>query len=170
MYIELKSKRLVLRPLVISDLETTKDYCFDSENIKYMHASIDYSLQGIKEYLLSTTLEWEKENPSLYVFAITLDGHHIGSISLRINEDNSCELGWMINRKFHNQGYATEAAEELLKFAKNQLKINHFIAHCDSENIASSRVMEKIGMIKTGEGPREGRRAFAREYIYELTI
>lgn len=51
--------------------------------------------------------------------------------------------------------------------------ILHFLAHCDTENIASYKVMEKLGMIRTGEwGGRRNKSAAedSLEYQYELNI
>lgn len=170
MYIELKSERLLLRPLDISDLETTYQYTLDKENTKYMLHFFDSSKEDISSFLINVTNEWKKGSPSFYEFAIIYNSNHIGALSLYLDEDKkNAEIGWVLNAKYHNKGFATEAAKEVLNFAKTKLNINHFIAHCDSENIASSRVMEKIGMIKTSEGPREGRPG-AREYIYELIV
>lgn len=47
------------------------------------------------------------------------------------------------------------------------------IAHCDRENIASYKTMEKLGMVRTGEwGGRRNKSASqdSYEYQYELII
>ncbi len=54
---------------------------------------------------------------------------------------------------------------------KSEIKVNHFLAHCDTENIASYKVMEKLGMSRTGEwGGRRNKSAVkdSSEYQYEL--
>ena len=50
-----------------------------------------------------------------------------------------------MNKKHWNCGYVSEAANAV-DFAKKQLHLQGVIAQCDSRNIASARVMEKIGM------------------------
>lgn len=42
-------------------------------------------------------------------------------------------------------------AEALVTYFIDNMKTTHFIAHCDTENVASYRVMEKLGMVKTGK-------------------
>ncbi len=170
MKIELKTKRLILRPLDISDLQTTCQYTLDKENVKYMLHFSTYSKDDTNRFLINVTEEWKKENSSFYEFAIIYNSYHIGAISLYLDEDKkSAEIGWVLNAKYHNQGFATECAKEIIKFADTKLKLNSLIAHCDTRNFASSRVMEKIGMIKIGEGPREGN-TNARESIYKLDL
>jgi RimJ/RimL family protein N-acetyltransferase len=60
------------------------------------------------------------------------------------------EIGWVFNRQYHGQGYATEAAFSLLEHGFEELKLHRVIATCQPENVASYRVMEKIGMRKEG--------------------
>lgn len=60
------------------------------------------------------------------------------------------EIGWRLAADFHRQGYATEAAEEVLKIAKSHgvARLYSFTAVI---NKPSERVMQKIGMAKIGE-------------------
>lgn len=64
-------------------------------------------------------------------------------------------------------------AEALLDYAKKELKIRHFTAHCDADNTASYRIMEKLGMSRTGTyGGRKNKSSNEEktEYQYELYI
>jgi [ribosomal protein S5]-alanine N-acetyltransferase len=60
------------------------------------------------------------------------------------------EIGWVMNPKFHNMGIASEAAYAVLKHGFEQMGLHRIIATCQPENIASFRVMEKIGMRREG--------------------
>jgi RimJ/RimL family protein N-acetyltransferase len=60
------------------------------------------------------------------------------------------ELGYIFNPVFHNKGYATEAAEALIQYGFNHFGIHRVIAHCNPENVASWKVLEKIGMRREG--------------------
>ena len=48
-----------------------------------------------------------------------------------------------------NEAQSLHEKAEIINFAKQELKIRRFIAHCDGENISSYRVMEKLGMSLT---------------------
>ena len=50
----------------------------------------------------------------------------------------------------NNKGYATEAARALIHYGFSHLGIHRIIAHCDPENAASWKVLEKIGMRREG--------------------
>jgi [ribosomal protein S5]-alanine N-acetyltransferase len=56
------------------------------------------------------------------------------------------EIGWIFNRACHGQGYATEAAVALLQYGFETLRLHRMIATSQPENVASCRVMEKLGM------------------------
>lgn len=60
------------------------------------------------------------------------------------------EIGWVFHTRYHNRGFATEAAFALLKYGFETLKLHRIIATCQPENIASVRVMEKLGMRREG--------------------
>ncbi len=56
------------------------------------------------------------------------------------------EIGWAAAAGRQGRGYATEAARALLGFAFGPLRCHRVIATCQPENVASWRVMEKLGM------------------------
>ena len=56
------------------------------------------------------------------------------------------EIGWAISSDHQGRGYATEGALALMDFAFSKLGRHRVIATCQPENVASWRVMEKLGM------------------------
>ena len=139
--------RLVLKPMCSDYLASTYEYASDRETCKYMLFLPNDSLADTLGYLRDAEAEAAKEQPSYYEMAVFRGDTHIGAVSLYLSDDrSSAELGWTFNKRYHGHGYATEAAGALLRFAADELGIRRFIAHCDAENAASRRVMEKLGM------------------------
>lgn len=153
-------------------LESTHKYASDLENTKFMVHLPNNSIEETKLFLSAIDEEWKKENPSFFEFAILLDGKHIGAVSIYLNDErNIGELGWILDKEYWGYGYAYEAAKLLVKFGKEQLIVSHFVAHCDSENIASYKVMEKIGMkLACVNGNRKNRSSqeHRSEFQYEM--
>ncbi len=165
----IRTDRLLLRPLCFSDLETVHEYACDLENTKYMLFLPNATEQETAGFLHSVEQEWQQEHPSFFEFAIVLDDIQIGAISISLCEiSNQGEIGWILNKKHWNCGYVTEAAKAILDFAKTQLRLQSVIATCDWRNIASTKVMEKIGMRLVDEN---GVRTYAKreETARELT-
>jgi [ribosomal protein S5]-alanine N-acetyltransferase len=81
------------------------------------------------------------------------------------------EIGWTFNRTYHGQGYATEAAMALLRYGFEELHLHRIIATCQPENVASWRVMEKLGMRREAHFRKCERRPndlWWDEYFYAL--
>ena len=145
---ELLTNRLSLVPLGIKYLESTHAYASDLENAKYMVYLPNLELRETIEFLEGVDAEWKKDKPEFYEFAILLEGKHIGAVCLYLTEqEREGELGWIIHKHYWAKGYALEAAREIIRFANTTLQINKFIAFCDSENVGSYRLMEKLGMV-----------------------
>ncbi|MBE6714074.1 MAG: GNAT family N-acetyltransferase [Ruminococcaceae bacterium] len=152
MKIEIKTERLVLKPLGIEYLDTVHEYASDIENCRYMCYLPNADLDETRDFLLSCERECEKPEPEFFEFAVIYDEKHIGAVSATLYHDGAeAELGWIINKKYWGMGFATEAARALIDYLSKEHDINAFVAHCDSENHASYRVMEKLGMKRSGE-------------------
>ena len=168
------TKRLLLVPLGPQYLISTHEYASDFDNTKYMMYLPNININETKSFLEGAQEEWQKFSPEFYEYAILLDREHIGAVSIYINKDNAeGELGWIINKKYWGNGYAKEAAKVIMNFAIQELKVRKFVAHCDSENISSSRVMEKLGMSLASK--TQGRRNKSsnedrEELMYSLEI
>ncbi len=168
--IEITTKRLQLKPLGMEYFQTVNEYALDMENTKYMCHLPNVNEEETADFLRNVALEWQKECPHSFEFAILYEERHIGAVSIYV-EDESGELGWIINKKYWRNGFAYEAADALVKYFSEKMGITKFFAHCDTENDASYKVMEKLGMTRTGEwGGRRNRSSVqdSFEYQYEL--
>jgi RimJ/RimL family protein N-acetyltransferase len=75
----------------------------------------------------------------------------VGAIELRADRDDQRgELGYWIGTPYQRQGYATEAALALLQFGFESWQLHRVTARCFARNLASQRVLRKIGMTHEG--------------------
>ena len=141
--------RLTLRPVTLGDLATTHAYAGNLANTRFMmflpYADEAETAQTLRE----AEAQWRMDAPERYEFAICLgdaDGPHIGGITLYMQADRTeAELGWVLHRDHWRRGYVTEAAQAVMTFARS-MGVKRIFACCDSENVASYRTMEKLGM------------------------
>ena len=144
----IKTNRLCIRPFKFSDLDTMHEYASDIENSKYMVYLPNRDIKETEQFLQRVVIEWESDFPRFFEFAVEHNGKHIGAVSIYLSENRQeGELGWIINKKYHNLGYATEAAKAILYFAISNLGVKKVVAHCDYRNKSSCRVMQKIGLL-----------------------
>lgn len=85
-----------------------------------------------------------------FAFAVTMQGRSkvigAGEISIRDTRNSSGEISYIVNPKYWGNGYATEAARLLTEIGFTKLNLHRIYATCDPRNIASSKVLEKVGM------------------------
>ena len=86
----------------------------------------------------------------------------------------SAELGWCLKKSAQGSGVAQEAAAALIQWTNKTFGVTRFIAHCDSENIASWTTMENLGMKRVCQtGGRRNKLApeeEREEFTYELDL
>jgi len=142
--------------LRLRDLKTTHAYASDPENTRYMIYLPNRTKRETKQFLKRVTGEWKKEDRLCYEFAITLEGRHIGAVSLHLDETRrKGYMGWILHKAYQGRGYATEAARAVVSFAWDTLGTKKITAFCDFRNQASVRVMEKLGMtLESSDGTR----------------
>lgn len=73
----------------------------------------------------------------------------IGMIELRM-QGHRAEIGYVLARSYWGRGYMTEAARAVVYWALSQTGVFRVWAVCDVENVASARVLEKLGMRREG--------------------
>ncbi|VEU82827.1 GNAT family N-acetyltransferase [Acholeplasma hippikon] len=167
---KLHTERLTLVPLGIKYLESTHEYSSDKDVTKYMFFHNE-NIETTAAFLIGVDLAWNQFPITYYEFAILFENKHVGAISLYI-EDDRAEIGWILNKKYWNRGIISEAAFKMVEFAKS-LGLKKLTANCDSENIASYKVMEKIGMKRVSDsGKRKNFHADVEtiEYQYEMDL
>ena len=59
-------------------------------------------------------------------------------------------MGYCPDDAAWGHGYATEAGRALLQWAFDRLDLNRVQAETDTRNVASARVLEKLGFVREG--------------------
>jgi RimJ/RimL family protein N-acetyltransferase len=86
-------------------------------------------------------------------FAIVLGDERIliGAAGLSISSsDSRCRIRVLDWETYWGYGYASEAAQALIHFGFEVLSVNRIYATCLKRNIASARVLQKLGMAHEG--------------------
>lgn len=148
----LETNRLFLREFQESDLQPIQEFSSDPEVVRYMSWGPNTE-KDTQEFLQRAFKQQQKQPRTDYGLAIVLKAENrlIGSGGICVNPDHKeAELGYCFNRRFWGQGYATEAARAFTAFGFEELGLHRIYATCDPANVASARVMEKIGMQREG--------------------
>lgn len=143
---KLTTERLILREFVAEDWPAVLAYQSDPRYLRYYEWTEADARSFVQRFV-----EWQAEEPRLkYQVAITLaeDGTLIGNCGVRLAEAGAevGDLGYEIAPATWGRGYATEAAEAMVRFGFEELGLHRIWSHTVAENAASQRVMEKLGM------------------------
>jgi RimJ/RimL family protein N-acetyltransferase len=109
------------------------------------------------------------------LWAVEANGEFIGFVGL--NEPNfmpGVEVGWRLARDAWGHGYATEAAQASLAYARDKLGLAEVISFTATTNLRSRRVMERLGMKHDPkddfEHPRVDDLRLRRHVLYRLAF
>lgn len=105
---------------------------------------------------ITSHLEDLKEDPTLLGWGVWLvftkeENAIIGDIGFKGKPDleNTVEIGYGFAPSAQNNGFATEAVKELIKWTFSFDNVHKIIAECLMNNVPSIRVLEKLQMNRT---------------------
>ena len=169
---EIKTERLVLKPVSKEYLDSIHRCISDRENIRYMLFLPTETLEQTREFVEDGEMEFKKDRPASYKFGVFFNDVHIGILLAFLDvEKTQADIGWIINPEYQGHGFAVEASRALVEFLLHEVGLTRLIAHCDIANVASRKVMEKLGMKFVDDcGTRRNKFSHddSRECLFEL--
>lgn len=150
----LVTPRLRLRPKRLADFPEIRRLDLDAE-VQHFLGRVPVTPAETRAYLEADVAIWAGAEPrSRYNFAVTRreDGALVGLCGLAgvVRGPASAEIGWQVRREDWGRGYATEAAAALLAWAFGTLRLHRVWAWTTPDNLASLRVMAKLGLRPEG--------------------
>ena len=145
----LETERLILRRWKESDREPFAEMNADSRVMEFFpdtltRAESDQLIENIESHfdnrgfgLFATELKAERK-------LIGFIGLHVASFQAHFTP--CVEIGWRIAVPFWGKGLATEGSREVIRFAFDRLRLESLVSFTVPENVASRRLMEKLGM------------------------
>ena len=114
-----------------------------------------YRLSDARRFIDRSMREYRAGRTLNLAIIERLAGRLVGAISLRevSREHRRAELGYWIGRPFWKNGYGTEAAREVMRFAFETLRLERLEAAVFRGNRRSDRLLAKLGFRKEGTRP-----------------
>jgi [ribosomal protein S5]-alanine N-acetyltransferase len=143
---QIKTERLLLRKPRLDDVHAIFDgWAQDQEVTRYLTWRPHERIEQTQEFLQGCIRAWEGETRFPYMLTLRTSAQVIGMIDPRI-EGPKVGIGYGAARAHWGKGYVTEATRAIVEWAFQQPSIYRVYATTDVENIASRRVLEKVGM------------------------
>lgn len=144
------TERLRLRPFTRGDVEAVFDYRRREDVAQFLFdepMSRESCAEAVQARIGQLSLDEDGDKIFLAVERQS-DLAMLGEVSLilRSREARQAELGYIFHPLHHGRGYATEAARALLELGFAGAGCHRIYARCDARNVASWKLMERLGM------------------------
>jgi RimJ/RimL family protein N-acetyltransferase len=148
-----QSPRLYLRQLTPQDAENFYRLNLDHHVMRYT-GDVPFSTVEAAQTFLAHYDQYKKYGYGRWAVIRQSDDAFLGWCRLKYAPElEETDIGFRFFREFWNQGYATEAANLCLKLGFEQFGLKRIVGRAMSENVASIKVLEKIGL-KTFENSK----------------
>lgn len=143
----LTTDRLILRSFNSNDAETVRKLA-GNHNVAKQTLNIPHPYeQGVAEAWIETHhMNWEQKGLINCAVVSKNSNELLGTVNFVRNDEKSVELGYWMGEPYWGMGYCTEAVNELVRFAFEELDKNSVVARHLSTNPASGAVMLKAGL------------------------
>lgn len=145
MKVILQTSRLYLREFQIDDAQSMFNLNNNFDVIKYTGNKPFNSVDEAKDFLLNYN-DYTKNSFGRWAVIDKETHKFLGWCGLKLNEEGFVDIGFRFFKNNWNKGYATEAAKACLEYGFKKLEIKEIIGRAAKENVASIRVLEKLGM------------------------
>jgi RimJ/RimL family protein N-acetyltransferase len=151
MHVYLETERLILRRFTADDVGILVDLDSDPEVMRYLSGGPPTPREEIEGGILPAWLNYYTrfEGYGFWAAIEKVTGEFIGWFHLRPQSGHppdQPELGYRLRRSAWGKGYGSEGSRALLAKAFTELGAERVFATTYQDNLASRRVMEKVGM------------------------
>jgi RimJ/RimL family protein N-acetyltransferase len=146
----IETERLLLRSFVAEDFDAVFAMQSRPDVARYLYwdARTEDEVRAALEKKVASTAIRSEDDALFLAAALKTTGEVVGDVVLHwlSAEHNTAEIGFIVHPDHQGHGYATEAARPLLQLAFEDLQVHRVIGRVEPRNVASARVLEKLGM------------------------
>lgn len=163
--IYLQTERTFMRNLESDDAEGFYTLNRNKAVLKYTGDVPFENIQAAKDFL-SQYDQYEKYGAGRLAVIEKSTSKFIGWCGIKYHPHNNVyDIGFRFFKEYRNMGFATETAKRCLDFGLKDLGIQQIIGRAITENKASIKVLEKIGMTNKENFDFEGHHGVIYEII-----
>ena len=145
-----ETPRLLAKPAGIADADVVfAEYARDPSVARYMTWKPHCNVEETIEFLRRCERVWVDGSAFPWTLWRKEDGAFVGLIEIRVRT-SAVDLGYALSRRWWRQGLMSEAVTSVVRWALAQPTIYRVWATCDVENVASVRLLERVGMEREG--------------------
>lgn len=142
----LQTRRLTLREFNVSDARNMFLLNADPEVLRYT-GDVSFTDSADAGNFLQKYSDYKRNGYGRWAVIETDSNEFLGWCGLKLHENGETDIGFRLMKKYWNRGFATEAAKACLDYGFGKLKLESIIGRAMKDNLASIRVLEKIGLV-----------------------
>ncbi len=140
------TSRLYLREMSLSDAQSVFELNLDPDVVKYTGDVAFKSIDEVQDFLINYD-HYNKYGFGRWAVIRKSDDEFLGWCGLKFTPElDEYDIGFRFFQKYWGMGYATEAAKACIYWAFQNINMSEIIGRAMPENIASYKVLEKIGL------------------------
>jgi [ribosomal protein S5]-alanine N-acetyltransferase len=159
---ELRTKRLLLRQLKLSDASRVQRLRSNEAVMQYINRPLTRTLEDAQKWINVILEALDSNNGITWCLCLSeAPKEHVGSIGLwRIDKENyRAEIGYMLEPALQGQGLMYEALQRIVTYGFREMKLHSIEAQVDPKNAASGALLKKGGFVQEAY--------FKENYYYE---
>ena len=153
----IETERLIITDFTLDMAKDVHKNSLDEDNRRFVPDEVFETVEEARETIEYLMGQYGgAEGPFVHPVLLKT-GENIGYVQL-VDIGEGWELGYHIAEAYRGKGYATEAARAFLPAMAEKYGLDSIIGICLADNLASVRVMEKLGFenVFAGVGPYQG--------------
>ncbi|WP_426091270.1 GNAT family N-acetyltransferase [Flavobacterium sp. DSR3-2] len=158
----LETDRLILREMLLLDAKALFKMDSNPKVHQYLWNKPLTDISEVHSSIEFVRAQYIQNNIGRFVVILKETNELIGWAGLKYNIEmvnnkvDFYDIGYRLNEKFWGKGYASEASFAWLNYGFNVMKIKVMEAAAHTENIASNRILQKIGLKMTEQYMEDG--------------
>jgi ribosomal-protein-alanine N-acetyltransferase len=154
---KLETERLLLTAWHSDDAAVLRPVATDAEVMRYITGGVPWSDEKIQSFVDDQVRLYSERGFCRWKLIDKRTGEFCGFCGPGYWRDEpDPEIGWWLARSMWGRGLATEAARVALADAFERVRIDRVISIARPENVASTRIMQKLGLKLESEFERDG--------------
>lgn len=143
----IETERLVLREVTLTDAAEMLQLHSDPVVQKYTGEALIESIEEMQQVIRTRVSNYQKYGYGRWATFLKEGMQFIGWAGLAyLPEFDEIDLGYRFSPLYWGKGFATEASHAILSYGFGELQLKRIIAIAMKDNLASIKVMQKVGM------------------------
>ncbi|MCQ1528429.1 GNAT family N-acetyltransferase [Lutispora saccharofermentans] len=144
---QLETERLYLRHFKTGDIDEYSKIMGQDEVGQWLPRGRGYTKEEVEKSMAGMSKHWEEKGYGIWAVIEKESGKIIGHCGLNfVKQNDEVEVLYALGKEYWGLGYATEAAGAALDFGFDVVGLDRIVAFAKTDNTASKKVIEKIGL------------------------